>query len=283
MSSPQTSSPRWASSLLRLPHRIQTCFGPSLAPVPGGNFGVVTSVTMNTFSLIDNGVIWAGELIFSGEKLERLIDTLNDLHLTAEMSLLWAFSFCEDGPVITARVSYTSSNPEDGRTAFRALYNLDPDQDTTELLDYDHTNGSTEFLCEDGGRKPGCSTGLRTFDYLTSQVIWDEFVTFVNGTGLDGTTILIECYSNDVLRTIGSENASYAHREIEYYAGILFGQAEKESDALAESFGPRVRALRRSASGSEQQRTNVDFAHGDGSLVEIYGQSLPRLRDLKQE
>ncbi|KAK3681216.1 hypothetical protein LTR37_020930 [Vermiconidia calcicola] len=222
-----------------------------------GNFGAVISVTMNTFPLINNGVIWAGELIFSGEKLERLVDTLNDLHLTAEMSLLLGFSFREDGPVITAQASYTSSNPEDGRTAFRALYNLDPDQDTTELLDYDHINEDTEFLCEDGGRKPGCSTGLRTFDYPTSQVIWDEFVTSVNGTGLDGTTILIECYSNDVLRDIGSEHASYANREIEYYAWILFGYAEKESDALAESFGSRVRALWRSASGSEQQRTYV--------------------------
>lgn len=250
----------------------------------GPNFGIVTSVTMNTFPLIDGGVIWAGELIFSGDKLEPLIVALNNLHLTAEMSLLWGFSFRETGPVITAQVSYTSSDPQAGRDAFRTLYDVGPDDDTTELLEYDHINDDTEFLCEDGGRKPGWFTGLRTFDYSTFQVIWDEFVTFVNDTGLDGTTILIECYSNDVLREIGSEHASYAHREIDYYAWILFGYEGKESDALAEGFGERVRALWREASGfEEQQRTYINFAHGDESSEEIYGESLPRLRELKQE
>lgn len=221
----------------------------------GPNFGVVTSVVMNAFPLIDNGVIWAGELIFSGDKLKPVIEVLNNLVLTAEMAILWGFSFREEGPVISAQVSYNSADPQKGRDAFRALYDLSPDQDTTTLLEYNHINDDTEFLCEDGGRKPGWFTGLRYFDYPTFQTIWDEFVAFVSSTGLEGTTILIECYSTDVLRKIDAGSTSYAHRDIDYYAWILFNFAEEESDPLVEAFGSRVRELWRSASGFEQQRT----------------------------
>jgi hypothetical protein len=221
----------------------------------GPNFGVVTSVVMRTYPLIDGGVLWTGELLYPGDKLEPVVAAINALNLTENMNLFWGFSFRENGPVIFAQVSYMSSDPQKGRDAFRSLYDLEPDVDTTQLLDYVHVNDDTAALCEKGGRKPGWMTGLRTHDYPAFQTIWDEFVAFVTETGQEYTTVLVECYSNHVAQEIGSEGASYAHRDIEYYAWILFQYEDEEADEVVEGFGARVRDLWRASSGFGQQRT----------------------------
>ncbi|VUC28050.1 unnamed protein product [Clonostachys rosea] len=248
----------------------------------GPNFGIVTSLVTKAHPLIDEGSAWAGELIFSGDKLEAVVEAMNNLNITENMVVLWGFSYREE-PVITAQILYMPGDADAGREAFKPLYDIGPDQETVELTSYPHLNDDTDGLCEDGGRKPGWFTGLRTFDYPTFQTMYNEFSEFVINTGLDGTTILIECYSNYVLREIGSSGASYAHRDINYYAWILFGYEYAAWDQEVEVFGSRVRDLWRASSGFDTQRTYINFAHGDESLEEIYGESLPRLRELKQK
>ncbi|KAJ3540529.1 hypothetical protein NM208_g5025 [Fusarium decemcellulare] len=247
----------------------------------GPNFGIVTSVVMNAYPLIDEGRVWTGELIFSGDKLEAYIAAVNGLNLTEDTTLHWGFSH-RPNPVITAQVFFMRGDAEAGREAFRSLYNLEPDDDTTQIMTYPHINDDTDALCVKGGRKPGWFTGLETFDYPTFQAVWDEYIDFVATTNLTNTTILIECYSNYVLRDIGSEGASYAHRAINYYAWTLSGHVDSSSDAAVEAYSSRVRELWRSTSGFEPQRTYINFAYGDESLEEIYGESLPRLRQLKK-
>ena len=220
----------------------------------GPNFGIVTSATMSSYPLIDSGNVWTGELIFSGDKLESYIEAVNALNLTEDMTLHWGFSHRPE-PVIAAQVFFMRGDAEAGRRAFQSLYDLGPDEDTTQILSYPDINNDTEELCTPGGRKPGWFTGLATFDYPTFQTIWDEYVAFVEETGLEYTTILIECYSNYIVREIGSEKASYAHRDIDYYAWVLGSYNDESSDAAMEGFGNRVRQLWRETSGFEPQRT----------------------------
>jgi hypothetical protein len=218
----------------------------------GPNFGIVTSATLNAFPLIDNGDLWVGELLFPLSSLAQFISALNTLDLSPNMTLLWGYSYRgpEVGFVITAQVSYMSSSAEIGRQAFRLLYDLEPISDSTTVVAYDHINDDTVALCEKGGRKPGWFTGLRgEYDYPTWETIMNEFVAFVNDTGLDGTTILVECYDNDALRAIGNKYSSYAHRAIDYYAWILFSYEDTVLDSTVEQFGSRVRDLWRSTSG----------------------------------
>lgn len=221
----------------------------------GPNFGVVTSIVMRTFPLIDNGIIWSGQLVFSGDKLRLLVEALESLVLTAEMAIFWGFSVLQDGPMISAQISYNSADPQEGRNAFRTLYNIGPDYEASALVEYKHINDGADVRCEDGGRKPIWLTGLRNLDYPTFQVIWDEFVAFVSSTGLNGTTILVECYSNDAQREIDNGSTSYAHRDINYYAMIRFEYDDEEFDSLARPFGSRIREFWRSTSGFDQQRT----------------------------
>src|SRR4051794_10501063 len=46
----------------------------------GANFGIVTSAVLNAYPIIDSGRMWAGELIFSADKLEAYIKAINQLN-----------------------------------------------------------------------------------------------------------------------------------------------------------------------------------------------------------
>ena len=58
-----------------------------------------------------------------------------------------------------------AGDAEAGRRAFQPLQDLEPDDDSTQVLAYNRLNDDTEQLCEDGGRKPGWHVGLKTLDY----------------------------------------------------------------------------------------------------------------------
>ena len=221
----------------------------------GANFGIVTSATMNAYPTLNNGRFWSGELIFSGDKLERYIDAVNNLNLTEDMTIHWGFSHLESGrPVINAEVFWMSGDAEAGRRAFQPLYDLEPDDDTTQVVAYSHLNDDTAGFCEDGGRKPGWHVGLQTLDYPTFQAVWDNYVEFVNATGATYTGVLVECYSNYIVRDIGSAGASYPHRDINFYAMTIPIYDDPALDKAAEAYGNTVRDLWRASSGFEQSR-----------------------------
>lgn len=222
----------------------------------GANFGIVTSVVMNSYPTINSGRVWAGSLTFSGDKLKRYIEAVNHLNLTEDMTIHWGYSFMppNNTPTITAEIFFMRGDVEAGRRAFQSLYDLEPDSDSTEVLAYNHLNDDTIELCEDGGRKPGWHVGLQTHDYGAFQAVWDLWVEFAETTELYSTVILVECYSNHVLRQLGSSGASYAHRDINYYAWTLLYWEDPALDAVAEEYGSAVRDIWRRSSGFEQTR-----------------------------
>ncbi|PVI05760.1 FAD-binding domain-containing protein [Periconia macrospinosa] len=250
----------------------------------GANFGIVTSAVMNAYPAANNGTVWAGSLIFTGDKLEGFIAAMGALNLTEDMTVHWGFSHAlpNNGPAITAEIFFMRGDVKAAREAYQSLYALDPVSDTTRVLQYNHLNDDTIELCEDGGRKPAWHVGLKKLDYPTFQQIWDRWVEFVARTGID-TTILVETYSGYVTQSITSEHASYAHRDINFYAWSLSFWDDESLDGVVEEYGEEVRSLWRSSSGFEQSRAYLNFAHGDEPLEEIYGESLPRLKELKKK
>lgn len=222
----------------------------------GANFGIITSVEMYAYPTIDEGRVWAGALTYLGDdRLEDFINAVNNLNLTEEMAILWGFNYVgENMPAITAEITYLGDNEEAGRVAFQSFYDLGPDNDTSEVVIYNRLNDDTIELCEDGGNKPGWHSGLQTANYTAFQEIWNVWNEFVNETGLDATAILVECYSNYVLRDIGSSNASYPHRDINYYAWTIPYWEDSALNERVEEYGSRVRDIWRASSGFEQPR-----------------------------
>lgn len=218
----------------------------------GANFGIVTSVVMNTYPTIDEGRVWTGELTFTGDKLERFVDAMSGLNLTEDMTVHWGFSHVgeDNTPMITAEVFFMRGDAEAGRQAFQSFYALEPGSDGTEVVAYNRLNDDTIGLCEDGGRKPGWHVGLKTLDYSAFQAVWDEWVDFVARTGFYSTTILVESYSNYVLRRAEyADRSSYAHREINHYAWTIPAWEDEAMDEVVEAYGDRVREIWRDTSG----------------------------------
>lgn len=225
------------------------------------NFGIVTSAAMNAFPISADesvgGQYWAGELTFSAYKLEAFGSAINELYLNENMTVHWGFSLDQDSgePIINAEVFWMAPDAVAGREAFRTLYALEPEDDTTQMFSHVHLNDDTAAFCEDGGRKPGWYTGLRTLDPNAFRAVWDFYVDFVNATGATNAGVLVECYANDAVRQQDlQDSASYAHRDINFYAMTIPTYNDPELDSVAETYGQAVREIWKESSGFEQSR-----------------------------
>ena len=224
----------------------------------GANFGIVTSVLMNAYPTIDEGRVWAGELTFTGDKLERFVTAMGDLNLTENMTVHWGFGYVGEEnpmPMVTAEVFFMRGDAEAGRRAFQSFYDLEPESDNTQVQAYNRLNDDTVGLCEDGGRKPGWHVGLRTLDPQAFREVWNEWTDFVTRTESYFTTVLVESYSNYVLRQPEyADRSPYAHRDINYYAWTIPVWENEEQDSIAEEYGERVRRIWQQTSGFEEGR-----------------------------
>jgi hypothetical protein len=240
----------------------------------GPNFGVVTSFTIRTHQPPDGSSAWASELLFTGDKLEAYISVMNGLNLTEKMVNNWQLiysppsssssssnvSAVEPSFFISAGLIYHTPSDSEARAAWAPIFDLGPYSEITEILEHNHINDGVDPFCVNGGRKPSWHVGLKTLDYATWRKIWDDWVSFVQNTGLTGTRVLVETYSNYVPRMTGSvATASYPHRAINFHAVFQSVYDDEKWDGAVEELGSRVRALWRSTDGFDVPRTYVPF------------------------
>ncbi|KAK7225258.1 hypothetical protein V2G26_013261 [Clonostachys chloroleuca] len=251
----------------------------------GPNFGIVTSLRMKVHPR-ENVKVWRAQLVFSGDKLEEFLNTMNDLKLSQKMNVNWGLTYVSPGPSssIFAGLTYLDGDADAAEAAFQPLFNIGPDQTMLiGVMDYARMNDAVDAFCEDGGRKPTWLVGLKSLDHPTWQQVSDQLATFVKTTNQTDSRVLVETYSTDVLREIGSDGASYPHRDINFYAFVQPIYSDSSLDDAADKFGAQVRELWRETDGFDNPRTYINFAHGDEDLEDIYGESLPRLRELKKK
>ncbi|VUC29390.1 unnamed protein product [Clonostachys rosea] len=251
----------------------------------GPNFGIVTSLRMKVHPR-ENVKVWGAQLVFSGDKLEEYLNTMNNLKLSEKMIVHWGLNYIPPGPSssISAGLLYLDDDADAAEAAFQPLFDIGPEQTTLiGVIDYARMNDGSDDFCEDGGRKPTWLVGLKSLDYPTWQQVSDQLATFVQATNQTASRVFVETYSSDVLREIGSDGASYPHRDINFYAFVQPIYEDSSLDDEADKLGAQVRALWRETDGFDTPRTYINFAHGDEDLVDIYGESLPRLRELKKK
>jgi len=224
----------------------------------GPNYGIVTSVTMKVYLVpTAQNRAWLGPLIFSEDKIEALVQAIDNLDLQPRMAIFIYFAI--SGPpnytpsVIT--ISFYLGNETEGRAAFTSIFIVGPVTEQTSWTAYNTVNAGSDSFCVKGGRKPSYTAGLAKMDPATWRAIWNEYNTFLQNLGTENTTVLVECYSLYKAMSIGDASSSYAFRSSNKYNAVLnTWYADASLDSKAEAFGSLVRSLWRSGGGLPSNR-----------------------------
>lgn len=276
----------------------------------GPNFGIVTSAVMRSYPVApDKKTAWYGPLTFKPDKIEALVQAINDLVLEPKMNIFLYYVTTgppKYSPLIVAAPWYYGTEAE-GRAAFASILELGPATDGTSILPYNHWNDGGDTFCVKGGRKPSYSAGLKHMVPHTWRAVWDQYVAFLQNNGTGSTSILLEAYSLFKARSVPDSSSSYPFRSTVNFNAIVIPWYEDPSlDTKAEAFGSKVRDLWRSTDGLPHDSTYViqisrkpqlrnklfftddlysyvNFGFGDEYLSTVYGSNVHRLQALKQK
>lgn len=217
----------------------------------GPNFGIVTEITMKAYHVPeDKNGLWAGSLIFTEDKLEKVVEVIETLTLKPKMAVHVIFATAgppDFAPALVVTPSFAGTAGE-GRTAFASLLEVGPLLDQTKWMPYNVVNADNDAFCVKGGRKPAFGAGLRNMEPTAMRQLWNEYVSFLSITlGAERSAVLIECYDLTKAREFGVESSSYAWRSAFRYLAVVVPWYEDPSfDPKAEAFGLSTREILRS-------------------------------------
>ena len=117
----------------------------------GRNFGIVTSAVIKSYPLpaAQNGA-WAGSLIFSLDKIEVLVQAIDDLVLASQMVLFLYYAVSDGAPVVLVTISYAGPSNTDGAEHSRPSYCSWTRGTTDRLGPFQHRQRSRRFVLREG-------------------------------------------------------------------------------------------------------------------------------------
>ncbi|KAI1176593.1 FAD binding domain-containing protein [Nemania sp. FL0916] len=252
----------------------------------GPNFGIVTSATVKAYPASGTDMqAWTGSLVFTPDKLEQVVQAIQDLVLLPNMTIF--MYFLSDGspannPTVVASPFLYKGDAASGQAAYASLYAIGPVADTTTVLPYNEWNSGTDPLCVHGDRKPGWSAGFQNMVPDTWRQIYDKYIEFQQMPGAASSGVLMEAYSLTKARSVDPNSAAFPNRNVNFNAFAIPWYNDTSLDSAAIAFGSAARDLWRSTSDLPRDATYINFAHGDEPLDVVYGDSLPKLKTLKQ-
>ncbi|OKL60410.1 hypothetical protein UA08_04007 [Talaromyces atroroseus] len=237
----------------------------------GANFGIVTSATMKSYPVAPSGQLaWYGELIYTADKVEAVVQAIDRLTLTPNMNIFLYFltSGAPDYTPLFVITPFYYGTEADGREAFASILQLGPSNDTTSEGNYTNWNDGAAGFCTKGGYKPAYTVGLTRMVASAWKDVWDEYVTWVSQNGTGDSIVLMEAYSLFTARSVAANSSSYPWRDVVNFNAVPIPWYYEESlQSAALAWGEKY----------------INFAHGDESLPIIYGDSHDRLRRIKAE
>ncbi|KAH8163871.1 hypothetical protein CIB48_g4376 [Xylaria polymorpha] len=252
----------------------------------GPNLGIVTSATFKSAPAASTADFqaWTGNLIFTEDKLEAVVQAIQDLVLGPEMVIF--LYFLADPitgiPAVIASPFLYKGNATSGQAAFASLYAIGPVADTTAVVPYNEWNAATTALCTRGEFKPGYAAGFQNMVPSTWRQMWDAYVAFQQLPGATASGVLLEAYDLTKARSVSSNSSAFPNRNVRFNAFAIPWYSDSSLDEQAAEFGSTVRDLLRASSGLSRNQTYINFGYGDESLGVVYGDSLPKLRSIKK-
>lgn len=254
----------------------------------GPNFGIVVSATVKAQpATTQDRTAWINNLFFSPSKLPQIAQAIDNLPLLPEQRIYLVLTNSgppSNAPSVLVTGFLHKGTEASGRLAFKSLYDLGPDSESSAVTPYTHWNDANDGFCTRGERKPAYSTTITSMQPATWRAIWDLYTAF-QAKG-PNSAVLIERYNLTHAQTLPGGDVSFnpsLRRDAFAQAIVIPWYSDAGLDAEALAFGSKVRDIWSDAPNATQNPTYANFAHGDESLDAIYGASLPRLRVLKRK
>lgn len=224
----------------------------------GANFGIVTGAVMKAYPMPKaRNVAWTGGLYFTEDKIECVVQAIQDLVLKSPMNVFIYYATSGPpsfSPTVLVTPFYFGSEIE-GRAAFRSLLDAGPYNNTMTEIPYTEWNTAANEFCIKGGRKPSYGAGFGQMVPSTWRQVWNAYVDFLKIPGTGNSVILTECYSLAYAQSFPKSASSFANRDVRFNGAAIPWYTDPALDTQAEAFGSRVRDLWRATDGYNRSRT----------------------------
>lgn len=225
------------------------------------DFGIVTSALVKAYPTPKaQNIAWEGEVTFSDDNLELLIQTIHDLDLNPNMEI--DILFATNGPPLNTRtvtaIPFFVGNASAGREAFAPIFAVGPISDETMEVPHDNWGAFANSFCSKGMRKPayGASIARQGLDPATWRAVYTEFTNFVaKYPEAAGSSVLAEYYPIQKAVAIGDATSSYPFRNVPIHVVVIPVYEKSSFDVRANAWGARVRDLLRSTDGLKENST----------------------------
>ncbi|MCJ1332454.1 hypothetical protein MMC10_009147 [Thelotrema lepadinum] len=223
----------------------------------GPNFGIVTSAIVKAYAVTpEQNKAWIGSLVFPEDKLETLVQAINDLTLKPNMDIFLYYSTngtsnssVPGAPQISVTPFYYG-NESAGKEAFAPIYAVGPSSENTSEVSYINWNEEADTFCIKGDRKPAYGAAMAHMVPSTWKAVWDEFVEFVKTSGTGSSIVILEAYSLIKARSVTANSSSFPFRNnVNFNAAAIPWYADSSLDGKAEAFASKARELWRATDG----------------------------------
>jgi len=254
----------------------------------GHNFGVVIESTYQTYPLENNGNHYNADMVFTGDSLEGVTNTINSLIPHQDPALAMDFLIFTDPstltPIVYLNLVYAGPQSKGQQYADRFASNnqtkitrLSVDASVVKWVDLNNVaaGGAITAACATGLRQNTYTVNLKTFDVAIIRNLYNSYGAFVKANPLAaGSLILFEVFSQQGITARPDNFSAYPNRGSANVLGLLEmtytdDNVAKAADAWAHQWRDTLAAPR--ISGYSKLHVYENYAHGDEPLGAIYG------------
>ncbi|KAJ5091128.1 hypothetical protein NUU61_005998 [Penicillium alfredii] len=268
----------------------------------GHNFGIVTSLTTKVYDIKHRD--WAIEtLTFKGDKVDAVYHAANDYLLKngsqPEGVINWSYWMNNPdadpkNPVILFYIIQEGVKVVDPAYT-KPFHDIGPLSAEPQKGTYTDLAGWTGIAttsppCQKAGlANPRFPIYLETYNPQAQKKAYEIFARAVRGSSAFNSSIfMFEGYSTQGVNAISPSSSAFAFRSEHLLAAplITYKPAGSEIDRKAAQLGQQLRHILHQASGRQDFRAYVNYAHGDETTQQLYGSEKwrqSRLQGLKQK
>ncbi|KAI2612799.1 FAD-binding domain-containing protein [Hypoxylon fragiforme] len=260
----------------------------------GQNFGIVTSVTSKIYDIEQYD--WAIEtLIFSGDQVEAIYQAANDHLSTVPVNIInWSYwlnipGIDPDKPVILFYIIQEGAKSVDPAIT-KPFHDLNPISIDAESGDYRDLARWTQIALESapcqksGLANPRFPVYVKRYNVPAQKLAYAAFAAEVSGDSPFSSSIfMFEAYPVQGVQAVDSNSAAYAFRGDSILTAplITYTPAGDELDQQAAQLGNKLRDIVHQGTGNEELHVYVNYAFGNESPQNWYGNEQWRQHRLK--